>query len=227
MKIKTDKPVKQAKKKVTGQIAQIDGGWYLPENDSHFIAYAVQGAYQHNVYEKILVHTESRHVAIDIGAHVGFFSKRFCNDFDLCLAFEPVPTNFACLQENVTEENAVLVNVGSGEWGSRKLHLHAPQNSGSWSFVEPKEVGEFGTAPIMPLDCFSIPGPVSVIKLDIQGMEFEALQRGERTLLKHKPLICVEVVSDGATDPNVQPYLESLGATKVDQTKHDILMKWL
>lgn len=50
---------------------------------------------------------------------------------------------------------------------------------------------------------------VDFIKLDVEGMELEALQGAARTIAAYKPLMLVEHIK--TTPGTLQPYLESLG----------------
>lgn len=210
-------------RKITGD------GWNLPKNDRHFIPWAHSGDYQDKLWKAI-----QRHVGIcggtiiDIGAHIGFFTERFCTIADTVIAFEPVPTNFVCLRQNVTHPNALLLNMGVGAWGSRKMYLHKADNSGSWSSGEPDDPDEVesGLAPMIPLDCLAVTGKVKLIKLDIQGMEMEALASGKNLLEKHRPVVCVEVKSKDGHDERPRKFLESLGAHVADEAGKDIIMKW-
>ena len=66
----------------------------------------------------------------------------------------------------------------------------------------------------------------SAIKLDIQGMEVEALMTGEQTLLRNKPLICVEAKLKGKVDKTSTTYLKGLGAVMVAELNKDMFFKW-
>lgn len=50
---------------------------------------------------------------------------------------------------------------------------------------------------------------VDLIKLDIEGMEIEALLGAQNTLAKHTPVVFVEVIKAGVAD--IQTFLEALG----------------
>ena len=53
---------------------------------------------------------------------------------------------------------------------------------------------------MIPLDCVSVTSNIKLIKLDIQGMELEALESGKSLLETHHPLVCVEVRSKHGHD---------------------------
>tara|TARA_R110000822_G_scaffold49674_13_gene130119 strand:- start:315 stop:1034 length:720 start_codon:yes stop_codon:yes gene_type:complete len=202
-------------------------GFFLPSNDRHFGEHLKKaGGYQIATCQRLIKLSDTHETVLDIGAHVGLFSQPLSEVFQTVVAFEPVPTNFECLQKNVKNKNAILINAGIGKWGARKMYLHKGDNSGSWTHTEMEDV-ETGLAPIIPLDLFSFTGVISAIKMDIQGMETEALQSGEKLLLAHKPLICVEAKSKYGEDKTIQAYLESIGAVVVDQVNKDLFLKWV
>jgi FkbM family methyltransferase len=206
---------------VVHQPGELPVGMHLPKNDHHFIPYVAMGDYQGQTYAKMLDLLPERNIVLDIGAHVGFWSKKMAADFAQVLSFEPVPTNFECLTKNVTAANALLFNYGIGYWGVREMYLHKSDNSGSWSTEIFDGDVESGKAPFIPLDCIKVNGRVSAIKLDVQGME-----TGTAMLEQHKPLVCVEVKSKGKVDGRIQYFLERRGAKLLDRVGKDLFMGW-
>lgn len=74
-------------------------GWYLPKNDNHFNEYLSQAPeaegrriYQYHHIDKCFDYMlrRPRNIAIDIGAHIGFWSFYLCKNFEMVHAFEPV-----------------------------------------------------------------------------------------------------------------------------------------
>ena len=60
-------------------------GWYLPDSDTHFENYIKDGGYQTIHRETILRYIKMKKPelknCIDIGSHIGFWSKDFTNTF--------------------------------------------------------------------------------------------------------------------------------------------------
>lgn len=207
--------------------------WVVPDGDTHFKHFLNKGNYQENVYNLLLRHTPTRELAIDIGAHVGFFTARFARDFRRVVAFEPILENFLCLSKNIGPKypTALLINAAVGSGHDRRLYLHKDVNSGSWSADIPTPLEEHvcRTVSLLPLgrwwrSMMDINEPISAIKLDIQGMEREALETAEALLVTHKPTVCVE--GPPKTKGDAQEYLEALGAKEVGRTRRDVIMKW-
>ena len=75
-------------------------GWYLPDSDTHFEHYIKDGSYQTIHRETILRYIKMKKPelknCIDIGSHIGFWSKDFTNTFKHTYAFDPIPQVREC-----------------------------------------------------------------------------------------------------------------------------------
>ena len=72
-------------------------GIWLPDSDKHFAVQiagnplvAGKGTYQWKKYVAALSHVKDRGHAVDVGAHVGLWSRLMAMDFERVTAFEPV-----------------------------------------------------------------------------------------------------------------------------------------
>ncbi len=81
-------------------------GWYLPDSDTHFEHYIKDGSYQTVHRETILRYIKMKKPelknCIDIGSHIGFWSKDFTNTFKHTYAFDPIPQVRECYVKNIT-----------------------------------------------------------------------------------------------------------------------------
>src|SRR5262245_65554812 len=112
-------------------------GWVLPRSDKHFAAYLanapkVEGRrmYQPDHINQSLPYCRQRRAAVDIGAHVGFWSYYLALAFDSVHAFEPAPLMCHCFERNVRARNVVLHRVALG---NKVGHVQAeviPDNTG-------------------------------------------------------------------------------------------------
>ena len=78
-------------------------GIYLPDGEAHMPDYLTQsgGVYQPRQLNRSLAFVTNWQTAIDIGAHVGMWSKFLVQKFNRVVAFEPMPQMRACLDRNV------------------------------------------------------------------------------------------------------------------------------
>lgn len=131
-------------------------------------------------------------VFLDLGANIGYYTliaARKVGPTGHVYAFEPDPTNFSILKNNVEMNgygNVTLINKAVDETTrTAKLYLSAT-NKGDHRLHPAAEARESIAIQTTTLD-EAIRGGVDFIKMDIQGHEGKAL-RGARRLLKQKPL---------------------------------------
>ncbi len=134
-------------------------------------------------------------IVLDIGAHIGYFTliaAQKVGKKGKVYAFEPEPNNFAILSKNIKENNYMnveLVNKAVVKTSHKvKLYLN-PINAGNHSTV-----GNSGRKTILAegisLDDFFIDKypKTSLIKIDIEGGEYSAIEGMSNILMKNKHL---------------------------------------
>ena len=161
-------------------------------------------------YEPILL----RHVLdnyqggaiIDIGANIGNHSVFFAHylqdkqDFHLD-AFEPEDSAYSFLKENmlnnVSSPNVELHNVAVGSVnGSVELNNGSPNNLGA-ARVTRSSSTESLEIPMKKLDDIIHKSKrVSIIKMDIEGFEPDALYGGYRVLSENSPILYIEAENE-------------------------------
>lgn len=144
------------------------------------------------------------HAGTFFGDMLPSFSKK-C--FGMVYAFEPVLENYIlaklCVQQNELS-NVILWNVGLGrdistariDTGEKASHHHGGAS----------RIGESGQ--LTSLLCIDSLGlkDVSVIQLDVEGFELDALKGAVQTIQTCKPTVLIEDNSN-----NCAPFLEGLG----------------
>ncbi len=184
-------------------------------------------------------------VAIDVGAHVGYFSRRFAraNPGGVVLAFEPqslpraIMTVASFFKRN---QNVLLMPLALGE-GMDLLELKIPIKRGGGIGIGLAHVGEADDlsdrfevrreiAPAARLDDVLAKldvGAVSFIKVDVEGGELSVLRGAVETLRSHRPAIVCEIdgregrFGHGAGD--LAAFLSDLGYTPCDPATGDAL----
>ena len=172
-------------------------GLHLPAQNKHPFG----PKYQKASYASALSHCTRFRVAVDAGAHVGIFTRRMREDFDTVYAFEPEPTNFDCLCLNTPH----LLNLPMGLGKERtfgRMENPKPINSGAWEFRSDPD----GECAIVSLDGLQLTA-LDLLKMDVQGMELDILEGGEKTIVAHEPVILYET-----GDPLVPEWLADHGA---------------
>lgn len=137
-------------------------------------------------------------VVIDIGANVGFFTKRFAkwvSDGGFVIAVEPEEANFKELLKNLnktgtTEFVKTFQGVAAEEAGTLKLAIN-PIHPGD------HKIGQEGIeVPAFTIDDLvreSAAPRVCLIKIDVQGAEERVLQGAQETIKRDHPALFVEM----------------------------------
>jgi FkbM family methyltransferase len=158
-------------------------------------------------------------VFIDVGANVGLYSKLFSRLQTFhprlrVVAFEPHSGTFERLKENLRTTNAQVHCIAlSGSTGRLQFF------EGAASAVFSAERSPFALAnraiwiETKRLDEVSLPDGPIVLKIDVEGHEFEVL-RGATGLFEQKRIAVVFL--DGFGEPSIPRFLEDLGFSLFD-----------
>jgi FkbM family methyltransferase len=203
-------------------------GIYLPDGESDMPQYlmASGGVYQNAQLSRSLEFVATWDLAIDIGAHVGLWSKLLVQKFQRVIAFEPMAQMRACLEKNVVSERLQTVPIALGNRHGAVAFTYDETHTGS-THVDLKTPG---IIPLGRLDDFQFKN-VGYIKLDCEGFEQDALEGARETLVSSKPVVIVEEKLHGVRHYGKKPYaaiefLESLGAELLDRVGDDLILGW-
>ncbi len=212
---------------------QIQGMWF-PDGEQHFIPQLAsnpiidgKGTYQYNKYRAALNHVVNRSHAVDIGAHVGLWSRLMARDFTSVTAFEPLAEHVECFDKNLADSMNVQLYRFALDSKQGKLALTMPTDNTGSSHVSKK--GE--EVESRDLDSFHLKG-IDFLKIDVEGYELPVILGGEMTIRKEKPVIIIEQKPNG----NAERYgrerfaaldmLKSWGGQVVFEMGGDFLVKW-
>ena len=216
-------------------IVQQCGPLFIPDGDTHFAALGEKIVdYQRADREAAYSYVHDCSCVVDMGAHVGIFSRDFAERFTRVWAFEPARKTRECLSLNVPSNVVILPFVCSNMIGMRSLNYASTQSSGS-TLVEddpavpipvPLRPNRSEMVPAIPLDSLDI-RTLGLLKMDIQGSEYVALQGSRETLLRCRPVILIEekpLGNVGTEQSNIQKcadFITALGATPRERMNAD------
>lgn len=167
-------------------------GWFLPDDDTHFGAYLETlkrtgrpVEYQPDQKEHALAHCTSFRTALDIGAHVGLWSRLLTQKFDRVVAFEPHMPYIPILLKNAPKVAEVMQHA-LGESRS-KVGLVIPEGNTGAAYIS----GD-GDTDVIPLDSLGPWRDIDFIKIDCEGYELPVLKGAVETLTNNDPTIIVE-----------------------------------
>jgi len=123
------------------------------------------GEYQQLELEFLLSILTSDSVVYDVGANVGYHTTAFASRARQVISFEPNPQNFALLQQNTADHDRVT------------RYQAAVSNTQ-------------GTGYIASLNH----APPDLIKIDVEGHEYEVLQGGIHLLKSRRPVVYYEAI---------------------------------
>lgn len=141
-------------------------------------------------------------VFLDVGANIGYFSllaARIVGENGHIIAFEPIGR--LCRQIKTSAEknnitNLRIENVGCSD-GAGAAKLYLAENNIGGSSLNARESGDYEEVILRKLDDYvEVLNKVDLIKIDVEGREYEALLGAQSLLQKFKPKIILEFSPD-------------------------------
>ncbi len=162
-------------------------------------------------------------IALDVGAHIGYFTKRFAKFVGAqgrVYAFEPNSENAGLLRANVARfSNVTIVQKAvSDQSGPGNLFVSSGSKSGDHGLFRQFHTVASEPVELVTLDEFwnEIGRPrIGLIKMDIEGAELRALKGARKLIGDHERLVLITEFSpinlrSGGTEP--EEFLELLSA---------------
>ncbi len=207
--------------------------WTLPGGDTFFHTQLPgsrvllgRPTWEGSTLEACLAHTAGRRRALDVGAHIGFWSRWLASHFEHVEAFEPHALLRECLRSNVEATNRAIHGCALGDRNGAIAVILGAENTGTSHVVESTP----GDVPLRRLDEFAFTD-VDFIKIDVEGYELFVLQGSVATLRRNLPLVLVEQNESnaryGLSPLAAVSFLEALGARVVGRPSPvDYLLGW-
>ena len=218
---------------------QVRGIW-LPEAEDHLVPHLERGpefagaaTYQFQKFQAAFPYIKNFRHAVDVGAHVGLWSRVLARCFARLTAFEPIEQHRACFNKNVHREQGCEIDLHPfALTGAEEEILRfaiAPDNSGG-THVETKDDGVGVQVVARSLDGFDLP-PIDFLKIDCEGYEYFVLQGGEETVRRDRPCIVVEQKPGkgsmyGLDDREAVKLVQSWGAELKFEIAGDFCLAW-
>ena len=202
-------------------------GWWLPDTDTDFDRWILDGDYQKEHRDGILNFLKTQGVefnnCLDVGAHVGFWLKDLQKNFKMVYAFEPISDVRECLKKNVEKDNYLLFDFGLGNTNEKVMVNYIPEETGN------TYVSDHGNREIQirRLDEIKLP-KIDYIKIDAEGYEIKVLQGAEGLITRDEPYIHVEVKQKilerhGLSAVDIDRYFEEIDYKKVYRIKSEFV----
>lgn len=166
-------------------------------------------------------------IAVDGGAHVGSWTDRMLRHFHEVHAFEPCRESYDLLVENCPQahcynqalmDKRCRVNVAPPR--PKRRTLTARQ-------VNPSRTGDIEA---ISIDILDLPG-CDLIKLDLEGCEYQGLVGAKETIRKYHPFLVVEFnglcTRFGYNDTDIASFIRSMGYREVWRDGVDRGFRWI
>lgn len=230
-------------------------GLWLPDGDKEFshILSSRDGlphidgkpTYQHRKYLAAKGHLTGRRHAIDIGAHVGLWTRMLVKDFTFVSCFEPIPAYRECWNLNMEQvTNCVMHPYALGKEHGR-VDLQLKESNSGVTHIVPEDryfpedryygdVSEIGdnivSAEMLTLDSYKC-RVVDFIKIDCEGYERFVIEGAEQTIRTCQPVMVVEQKPStkdryGLPFQSAIELLESWGARRGVEIGGDHVIYW-
>ena len=173
-------------------------GFYWPKKDGSMeitsdfahtdsTCFNLMGPFKH-IPDNLSSYVDNKDVMIQAGGNAGYYVKRYSELFNTVYTFEPDPTNFYCLNLNVTSRNVYRYQafLGCSHECKELVNTHATHGHGG-SHVSSNS----GKIPTLKIDDLNL-NTCNLIHLDIEGYEKFALLGAIETLKRCKPIVCIE-----------------------------------
>lgn len=210
-------------------------GVWLPDHEKHMIEWMDKngemvegrGTYQIKKLRAALGYVNNWRVAVDVGAHVGFWSMHLVKRFSAVIAFEPIAEHRTCFLSNVRGGVMVLNSCALGDMtGSVKLTVPEGSSGGT-------HISGGGNIPMRTLDSFELVD-VDFVKIDCEGYEDKVIEGARKTLLEWKPVVIVEqkdhiMKANFGTPAGKHPaveLLQQMGAQVQKVISGDYILTW-
>lgn len=192
---------------------QVNYKIYLPGKDIDYIQKKIYNElipYEYEMLQDILERAKKDTIIVDIGSNIGNHSLYLAaHGFDV-YAFE------------ANQELCNILKISIELNGFKKLKLYEfglsdkkemavldnlnPENLGGQSL----KIKDFGNIVLYPLDDIKFEKDVSVLKIDVEGMETKVLNGAINTIKKYRPILYIEAINN-IEFRKVNVILEKLG----------------
>jgi FkbM family methyltransferase len=147
------------------------------------------------IFEWLATHkgSFSKSCALDLGANIGNHSLYFSDHFKKVISFEPNKRTFKLLDINADlARNIECHNYGLSDYNGTANLLLCQDNTGS-SSISSSQTDQTEVIDVRRLDdCVSSDEAISLIKIDVEGHEYEAISGAKRIIEKNEPVILFE-----------------------------------
>lgn len=156
----------------------VDGGYKIKTDKIDSLFLRMNQVYEPEVRQAIRnILIPFGGISVDVGANIGYHTILLASNSSHVIAIEPEPQNLDILKYNISENNCNNVEIVpmaiTSNPGKIKLHLN-PKNTGGHSVII-QPTNRYIVVESIRLDQIIPAGPIRLLKLDIEGGEYDAI----------------------------------------------------
>ena len=180
-----------------------------------------------NTPKMVANHCKNKRTIIQAGGNAGLYVDSYSKMFETVYTFEPDLLNFYCLAHN-TKKNVIKFQCCLGDYSPTYVSLGKNESNTKKPNTGGFYVKGIGKIPCLPLDFFNFDN-VDCLHLDIEGYELPALKGAVKTIIKHLPIIALEIngLNDnyGYSSDDIFLFLDKLNYKKISYADDDIIFQ--
>lgn len=145
--------------------------------------------YMHDMYEKFKeFKPREDDVILDLGAFIGLYTFKHCRKVREVHTFEPIKESYNIIEDTVMRNNLRNISLYNFALGSfnerRKIYLNDVMLSSSSLDRGWCESNNYEVVEVRTLDSLAniLPKTINIMKVDIEGSEYELLEGGENVI---------------------------------------------
>jgi FkbM family methyltransferase len=162
----------------------------LSDPEDHIQKHMLNGEpYEHDMLRDMAGRVGANGWIVDVGANIGNHSLYLTAMGFYVMAFEPDPLLAKCIQSSMEINQFYNMEVQCAGLGSENTTAEIVTQLNGNIGAQSLRVGR-GDIPVYQLDEFMV-NP-SVIKIDVEGMEFKVLYGARETIARSRPVLYVE-----------------------------------
>jgi len=228
----------------TGFQLKFCGGFWIAATDTSILRFLLnpaaallgRGTYQFRQLNACLklIPKDRRRVAIDVGAHVGTWTRILAGQFENVIACEALPIHVECLRFNVPNGNVRVIPYAISDKVGDVPFFNDTVKGVMSRIAAPGKPGHFNVhaEPLDALLQYQERDKVDFIKIDVEGHELHVIKGAERTIRDNKPfIICEQKDLAKDYDPNESRFatvalLQKWGAKLLASVGDDRILGW-
>ena len=179
------------------------------------ICFGFKNIFQDCVVKFMVKHIKKDDCVLDVGASMGTYTYSLLKAVGkqgMVYSFEPNPVTALQLSKNLKESNVKIENVAVSSTNGDKIFYMHTKVCGPTSSLEYfdmlNEIGELKETKVkcVTLDSFCRLHNLSpnLIKIDVEGHEFNVIKGAEATIRRHKPFIVFEFIEQFWEEKNIK-----------------------